>query len=276
MLDYTGYSQKGFTDDEMAKLYQNPSENPCELLTNEYLVVKNADGDIVDYLRWDGEKLVKTSVKPFRSKRGEKLIKARNPQQIMAVDMLLNPNITIKALHGRFGSGKDFLMINAALSLIESGNYERLCWVRNNIEVKNTTALGALPGNAFEKLSPFLMPFADHVGGILGVEFMVRDKIIEVEHLGFIRGRDFKNTIIYCSEAENITKEHCQLLIGRVGEGSALWINGDCKQTDKDVFEKSSGLLTAIDKLKGHPLFGFVHLEKSERSATAALADLLD
>lgn len=99
---------------------------------------------------------------------------------------------------------------------------------------------------------------------------------VELVHLGFIRGRDIKNSIIMCSEAENMTKEHIQLLLGRVGEGSSLWMNGDYKQVDGDVFLKNSGLILAVDKLKGHPRFGFVKLLKTERSETAAMADLLD
>ena len=73
-----------------------------------------------------------------------------------------------------------------------------------------------------------------------------------------------------------MTKEHVQLLIGRVGENSALWLNGDQRQVDKQVFENNNGLMTAIRKLSGHELFAHVHLEKTERSATAAMADLLD
>ena len=68
------------------------------------------------------------------------------------------------------------------------------------------------------------------------------------------------------SEAENLTKEHIQLLIGRVDEGSNLWIDADLKQRDKAVFEKSQGIETLIDRLKGEPLFGYVHLKKVERS----------
>ena len=112
--------------------------------------------------------------------------------------------------------------------------------------------------------------------GIDGIEMLIRQGKLEVQHLGFIRGRDIKNSIIICSEAENLTKQHVQLLIGRVGEGSNLWLDGDFKQTDAKVFEENNGLNIAIDKLKGHPLFGYVHLEKSERSETSALADLLD
>jgi PhoH-like ATPase len=64
--------------------------------------------------------------------------------------------------------------------------------------------------------------------------------------------------------------------MGRVDEGSALWIDGDVRQRDRVAFEKSKGLETMIERLKGEPLFGYVHLVKSERSATARLADKLN
>lgn len=120
------------------------------------------------------------------------------------------------------------------------------------------------------------MPLADHLGGVDGLEIMMNQGKIELVHLGFIRGRDIRNSIIMCSEAENMTKEHIQLLLGRVGEGSSLWVNGDYKQVDGEVFVKNSGLIIAVNKLKGHPRFGYVKLLKTERSETAAMADLLD
>ena len=120
------------------------------------------------------------------------------------------------------------------------------------------------------------MPLADHLGGVQTLYDRMERGVIEIQHLGFIRGRDFKNCILLCSEGENLTTKHVQLLLGRVGEGSALWINGDHKQTDKEIFQRESGLRDIVDRLKGNPLFGFVHLPKSERSAVARLADCLD
>ena len=120
------------------------------------------------------------------------------------------------------------------------------------------------------------MPLADHLGGQTGLEMQLMSGTIEIEHLGYIRGRDIKNTIIYVSEAENLTKEHVQLLIGRVGEGSSLWMNGDFKQTDSALFRNNNGLLSTVQKLSGHDKFGYVQLQKTERSETAAMADLLD
>ena len=79
-----------------------------------------------------------------------------------------------------------------------------------------------------------------------------------------------------CSEAENLTYDQLKLIVARVADGSCLYINGDVRQRDKAIFEKSRGLEKFIQCLAGDPLFGYVHLPKSERSATASLADKLD
>jgi PhoH-like ATPase len=164
----------------------------------------------------------------------------------------------------------------AAVEQINKGKYDKIVWVRNNIEVKDTTPLGALPGSEWDKLAPFVGPLADHTGGEEGLRKLIEEDKLNVVHLGYLRGRDLRNCIIMCSESENMTKEHLQLLLGRVGEGSALWLDADIKQRDKLVFEKSAGIETMVERLKGNPLFGYVHLVKSERSAASRLADLLD
>jgi len=84
------------------------------------------------------------------------------------------------------------------------------------------------------------------------------------------------NSLIMCSECENLTLSQLQLIIARAGEGSAIWLDGDRKQFDANVFEAAQGIKQLVDIFSGHPLFGYVYLPKSERSATAAMADLLD
>ena len=167
-------------------------------------------------------------------------------------------------------------MVSHAINMIEHGKYEKLVWVRNNIEVKDSKPLGALPGDLNAKVLPFAGPLMDHIGGEDGLYKWMNDGKIELQHLGYIRGRDIKNSIIICSEAENLTKEHIQLLIGRVGKHSALWLNGDNRQIDGRVFENNNGITFAIDRLVGQPEFGYVYLPTTERSRTASLADLLD
>lgn len=276
MSEYFGFRQAVMSDEEIAAFYENSEAfGNFDCLINEYLLIQNRFGEDVDQYRWSGSEFIKVPFKQINSRFVGK-IKPRNLQQQLALDLLYNNDITVKVLTGKFGTGKDYLMASAAIDLIERGKYERLLWVRNNVEVKNSKPIGYLPGEYKDKLMPFAMPLADHLGGVESLELMIVQGKVEIVHLGFIRGRDIRNAIIMCSEAENLTKEHVQLLLGRVGDGSSLWINGDYKQVDGEVFRSNNGLMTAVDKLKGHPRFGFVKLLKTERSETAAMADLLD
>ena len=275
-LDYKGYIEYVFpTEQDMAQFYEKVTENSLDLKINQYALLYSPDGNLVDRVKWTGDKYVAVSFRNINNDFVGK-VKPRNVQQELAFDMLQNDDITIKVLVGGFGTGKDFVMISNAIQLLKNNKFERLVWVRNNVEVKNTNPLGALPDGVYQKLLPFALPLADHLGGVAGLEMFVNQGRIEIQHLGFMRGRDIKDSIIYCSEAENMTKEHIQLLIGRVGEGSALWLNGDFKQTDMRVFDENNGLYRLIEKLQGNKLFGVVQLIKTERSETAALADLLD
>ena len=272
---YKGYIDVKPTQEEWSELYSNPQNNIFNCLDNQYLIIYDENEGVVDRFKWVNGCYKKLTYKQINNSFVNK-IKPRNIQQECTFDMLQDKNTTIKVVTGRFGSGKTYLMVTNALQMLYDGRFDKIVWIRNNIAVKDTKDLGALPGTELEKLLPFVMPLADHVGGVDGIEMLIRQNKLEVQHLGFIRGRDIKNSIIIFSEAENLTKQHVQLLIGRVGEGSNLWLDGDFKQTDSKVFEENSGLNIAIDKLKGHELFGYVHLEKSERSVTSALADLLD
>lgn len=275
MDEYRGFQEITSDDERLPTFYSDLTNNVFDCRQNEHIIVYDADGVAKDFYRWDGTKYVLVGYKVIKNDYTGN-VRPRNPQQRLAIDMLYNQDITVKILVGKFGTGKDYLMSSVALDLVMQGKFDKIMWVRNNVEVKNSKPLGFLPGDAFDKLLPFAMPLADHVGGRDGLERLISNPQIEVEHLGFIRGRDIKNTIIMCSEAENMTKEHIQLLLGRVGEGSALWLNGDYKQTDHKVFTENNGLMIAVDRLKGHPKFGFVKLVKTERSETAAMADLLD
>jgi PhoH-like ATPase len=259
--------------DEMASLYSNPQVNTLGAKTNEYCTIFEGS-DLKDILRWDGNSYNKLNYRSFKSALGSK-VEPRNTEQKMLFDLLQNRNIPIKLCLGRFGSGKSYLMLAHALNLIQKGEFDRIVFVKNNIQVKDTKDLGALPGEEIDKLMPWLKQIEDHVGGFT-FDDMLQQGVIEPVHLGYIRGRDIKNSIIFCDEVENMTRQHIQLLIGRVSSRSELWLAGDLKQTDSINFEKNSGIQALINGLAGDPLFGMVKLLKSERSAVAALADKLD
>ena len=281
--DYTGWTVVALEyggEEALAMAYSKDAEqkNLFDTPTNGYILIPNADADgNTAGIRWNGSRYVPIKYKKI-SNRFTGDIRPRNDQQRLAFDMLQNDDITVKMLAGTFGSGKTMLMVSSAIDMIEKHKFDKLIWIRNNIEVKNTKELGALPGTLLEKLgaASFAGPLADHLGGESGLEYWIKNGQVEVAHLGFIRGRDYKNAILLVSEAENLTKEHIQLLLGRVGEGSMLWLDGDLKQTDEAVFENNSGMRKAISALTGNPHFAYVYMPKTERSETAQLADLLD
>ena len=276
MEQYTGYKELTLSDKQFEQMYSEGKIDGIDFLTNEYAIIRNEAGEIVDKViqHADG-KLHQIRYATFKNSYTG-LMKPRNEHQELAFDMLKDSTITVKLITGTWGTGKTMALVVAALEAVGRGEFEKIIWVRNNVQVKDTDNLGALPGDQYDKMLPYLGPFMDHVGGEDGVKMLIEHDQLEVIPLGFLRGRSIRNSIIICSEAENLTKEHLQLLMGRVDEGSALWIDGDVRQRDRVAFEKSKGLETMIDRLKGEPLFGYVHLVKSERSATARLADKLN
>ena len=274
-IEYTGYKELNLTEDQACQLYNEGKVDDYDFLENEYLIAKNDDGAIFDKLVFRNGKFQPVRYTTFKNIHTGAL-KPRNEHQEIAFEMLKNKDITVKLITGTWGTGKTLALVVAALEAVQNGDYDKIVWVRNNVQVKDTDNLGALPGEAFDKLLPYLGPFCDHVGGEDGVHMLIENEQLEVIPLGFLRGRSIRNSIIICSEAENLTKEHIQLLLGRVDTGSALWLDGDVRQRDRVSFEKSKGLETMIERLKGERLFGYVHLVKSERSETARLADKLN
>lgn len=278
---YTGWKCWEPSDSELVDLYAE-GKCPLELKENEYLIVNDIkDGSNLAIYKKKNEKLIqinRAAIKINSPKDGRSHIvyNPKNIEQKCAFDLLHDDSITVKLLMGRFGSGKTFMLVVAALEALKEKKFEKIVWIRNNVDVKHTKDLGALKGDANEKMWPYLGPFIDHVGNKARVQKMLDDGLLEIEPLQFLRGRDIKNAIIMCSEAEQLTKEHLQLIISRASEGTSIWLDGDIKQRDKEVFEKSEGLEKMVEKLSGDPLFGFVKLTKAERSETAALADKLD
>lgn len=272
---------------EITEIANNPLDmyyNPFNLVTNQYVVVwdlstkettkegKTAYKEIGTY-KFNGNKLVRIKFKDI--KNDFENVKPANVRQRLAFDLLQNRDVTVKLLTGTFGTGKDYLMLSHALDMVANSNskFDKIIWIRNNIEVKDTNGIGFLPDSLEDKLRPFTAPIMDKVGGEDGYN-MVKDNII-VEHLGFLRGRQFDNAIIYVTECQTNTRDHIKLLIGRAGNNSEVWFNGDVKQTDGRKFEYDNGINALMD-LAGQELFGHVTLDKVERSDTANLASLLD
>lgn len=300
-ITYTGWKKWNPTSEEWLELYAN-STIPVSLKENEYLIVKSDGSSTIFYCYENGQlrKFTGGSIKTTKddtpvllesskSKQDDKqhssaqkyskgknvVITPRNDEQVCAFDLMKDPSKTVKLLTGTWGTGKTLILVSAALEALKAGRFKRIVWIRNNVDVKDTKDLGALPGEVIDKLLPFLGPFIDHAGEN-SVRTMLNKGTLVVEPLQSLRGRNFDDTLIMCSEAENLTKEHIQLIIARAAEGSEVWFDADNRQRDKASFERSRGIETLIERFAGQKLFGYVHLVKSERSETAAMADLLN
>lgn len=273
--NYTGYKELVLTEGQACQMYNEGRIDDYEFLENEYLIAKNDEGEVFDKMVYRNGRL---SHVPYAKLSNQYLgdIKPRNDQQALVIDTLLHPGSKIKLVKGVYGSGKDYLMLAAALQLIEKGKFDKLVFIRPNVSVRGLPEIGALPGTADEKLSWTLAPLWDKVGGQEGIEMMIRDNILESVPLLFIRGRSFENSIIYVTEGQNMTTEIAKLVIGRIGEGSELWLNADTHQTDKKMFDEDNGVNKMIERLAGNKLFSYVYMPKTERSSVAELATLLD
>lgn len=274
---WDGYKVITPTEEQWTKLCdENNNENIFNLYINEYAILTEEEKGIVGLCRWDGDNYVHLGYKPIKSNLlGH--IEPRNVEQKCYFDLLQNPNIPIVNCIGIVGSGKSFLAAAVALDMIESGQYDKLIYVRNNFGVEDTKDPGALPGSLEEKLRPFLGPLIDIVGDEYIVDELIEEGKVEQLHLGFLRGRSLKNCVVLVDESQNLTPSHIKMLISRMAENSKLIFCGDYSQADSKIFRnQSNGLLKMNERLKNHKLYGQIRLNKIERSEICQMADLLD
>jgi PhoH-like ATPase len=273
---YKGYREVTLDEFEQANFY-SCMINKWNLLENEYLILKDLEGNIIDKLKWSGHKFENLNYKKIDSKYVGK-VSPRNIQQELMLDLLQDNKTKVKVVTGGYGTGKDYLGLANFLHYLDKGKFEKIIWIRNNVEAltSETKQIGYLPGNLNEKLAVFADLVSDFLGGKLGFDMLINSGKLEIVHTGFLRGRDFRNSLIYCTESQNMTPSLIQLILSRISENSMIYFNGDIKQADAGIFKQNSGLNKMIEKFKGNENFGFVHLEKTERSKIAEMASLLD
>lgn len=272
MEEYPGWKDYSPSEQELTTLYSMPHNNTLESNTNEFAKIYE-NGELKDVLFWTGNEYRNLKYKEFTTNLGER-IKPRNLEQKMYLDLLQNKDIPVKLCIGKFGTGKSMLALNYAIHEVQIGRFDKIIFVKNNLEVKGAGRLGTLPGGEIEKMAPWLRQIEDHIGP-QAFEEMINNGQIEPAHLSSIRGRDLKNCIILVDEAENLLTSNIQLLLGRVAANTEIIFCADVKQCDY-ADEKMSGIPKLIERLKGNKLFGMIKLVKTERSQVAALADLLD
>ncbi len=182
-------------------------------------------------------------------KTPKKSVIPRSEKQKNYVRALKEKDIVISA--GPAGTGKTFLAVAVALSMLLEKKIERIILSRPAVEAGER--LGFLPGDMKEKVDPYLRPLYDSLYDLLDFE-KIQKKIeigdIEIAPLAFMRGRTLKNSFAILDEAQNATDTQIKMFLTRIGENSKIVINGDPSQID--LPNKSSSGLVRSKKILGH------------------------
>ncbi len=219
-----------------------------------------------------------------------------NKEQRMALELLMSPDVALVTMVGQAGTGKTLLALAAALeATINYKRYERILVSRPIIPMGKD--IGYLPGDKDEKLFIWMQPIFDNLTYLLGdgekgtevkkgedknrgaepvrkkIDKLMRDNILELEALTYIRGRSIPNQFVIVDEAQNLTPHEVKTIISRAGEGTKMVLTGDPYQIDNPYLDSSSnGLTYTSEKLKGKAVHGHITLTHSERSDLSALA----
>ena len=196
------------------------------------------------------------------STRKKGMVRARNAAQDLYLRELKRYELTFAA--GPAGTGKTWLAVGHAVSLLEQGAVERLILSRPAVEAGER--LGFLPGDMRDKVDPYLRPIFDALQDFMDprmVERGMQTGMIEVAPLAFMRGRTLSNACVLLDEAQNATSMQMKMFLTRLGEGSRMIITGDPTQTDLPPGQKS-GLSEAVSLLAGLEGVGYVTFQEGD------------
>jgi phosphate starvation-inducible PhoH-like protein len=181
----------------------------------------------------------------------------RTPNQANYIRALKNTELVVAL--GPAGTGKSYLAVAMAVTMLLSGQVERIILSRPAVEAGER--LGFLPGDIKEKVDPYLRPLYDALYDLLPgdqVTKRLETGEIEVAPLAFMRGRTLANAYIIVDEAQNTTPMQMKMLLTRMGENSRMVVTGDLTQIDLPL-GVTSGLRDAVEILEGMQGVQFIH-----------------
>lgn len=213
-------------------------------------------------------------------------LRPRSMEQRVALELLMDPQVSLVSLIGQAGTGKTLLALAAGMAnAIKSTKYEKLLVSRPVIPLGRD--IGYLPGTKDEKMKLWMQPIFDNLSYLigltnggkqdaateLGIKRLLREDRIELEALTYIRGRSISRQYVIIDEAQNLTPHEVKTIISRAGEGTKMILTGDPEQIDNPYLDASSnGLSYTVERLKGQEACGHITLTRSERSHLASLA----
>jgi PhoH-like ATPase len=278
------------------------------MVTNEYVVLSAGSSSALARLWRDRLHLVERRRQVWG-------LNARSKEQIFALDLLMDPDVSVVALSGFAGTGKTILALAAGLEQVmeperrvdtgphgdqwgagrsaargelvdRRSRYDKLAIYRP-VVAHGKADLGFLPGGLEEKLSPWMAAILDNVTALTEhrsyadarrvVDEMVAQDRLSLESVTFLRGRSLQNQFVIVDEAQNLEVPTLKTLLTRVAEGTKIVFTGDLAQIDTPyVSAHNNALAVLMEAFAGQECFGAVTLCKGERSRVADLAaDLL-
>ncbi|MDC3090859.1 PhoH family protein [Rickettsiales bacterium] len=195
-------------------------------------------------------------VDSFFVKAGKKVLKPRSKKQKEYFESVKDKEMVFCC--GPAGTGKTYLAVAFAVSMLKAGQVEKIILSRPAVEAGER--LGFLPGDLKEKIDPYLRPIYDALNEMLPVGEVIK-KIesgqIEIAPIAFMRGRTLSNSFIILDESQNTTPIQMKMFLTRLGENSKMIINGDLSQVDLPSGTKS-GLREAMNILGNIGDIGFI------------------
>ena len=221
-----------------------------KFLINKYFLTNIVEKeDIVLSVKKNLE-IEESNVKSFKQliKTPKKSVIARSEKQSEYIKALKENDIVMSL--GPAGTGKSFLAVSVAITLLMEKKIDRVILSRPAVEAGEK--LGFLPGDMKEKVDPYLRPLYDALYELFGadkIDKKIETGEIEIAPLAFMRGRTLKNCFAILDEAQNATETQIKMFLTRIGENSKLVVNGDPSQVDL-INKRDSGLIKSRNILK--------------------------
>ena len=210
-------------------------------------------------------------------------LRPRNKEQRFALELLLDPAVSVIALDGRAGTGKTLLAIAAGLEMVvEQQRYDRLAVYRPLVPVGRAD-VGFLPGGLDEKLDPWMSAIHDAIVALTDhgtsrdarrlVDELTDRGQLSLESVTFLRGRSLQRQLVLIDEAQNLEPTTLRTILTRVGEGTKVVFTGDTSQIDAPYLGENNNALSVLTAaFADQRCFGHITLTACERSDVASLA----
>jgi PhoH-like ATPase len=274
---WTGLAEIALSADAMNELYDAEEivhPEAKNLPINTGLTITSERGHALGRVSADHK------IKLVRGDREVFGVHGRSAEQRLAIDLLLDPEIGILSLGGRAGTGKSALALCAALEAVLERRQHKKILVFRPIFAVGGQELGYLPGSEAEKMNPWGQAIFDTLSALVSKEVIdhITDRgLLEVLPLTHIRGRSLHDAFVIVDEAQSLERNVLLTVLSRIGQNSRVVLTHDVAQRDNLRVGRHDGIASVIEVLKGQSLFAHVTLNRSERSAIAALVtDLLD